>query len=180
MAYPFVPFLRYAVAQPATPRLPYALDLTPAEAAEFNVQPAKGGAHGAAKLPSDNRLVIPKIGVNMRIVEGPTESTLWRGAWHVPGTSTPDRGGNTVISGHRWQYRAGSNTLYLADRVKKGDLVLAYWNGKAKKYRVTETKLVAPDASYINAPTAKPRITIYTCAPLFSTKFRLVLIAELA
>jgi LPXTG-site transpeptidase (sortase) family protein len=178
LLYPLVPLMRYSAFQPATPRLPYAVDLTPAEAAEFNVQPATAASNGVAKLPSGNRLVIPKIGVNMRILEGKNESVLWRGAWHIPGTSTPDKGGNTVISGHRWQYRAGSNTLYLADRVKKGDLMVVYWNGKARKYRVTETKLVNPDAGYIQAPSAKPRITVYTCAPLFSTKYRLVLIGE--
>jgi LPXTG-site transpeptidase (sortase) family protein len=175
LLYPFVPLARYAIAPPAQPRLPYPVDLPPAVAQELKIRPAKAGA----VAPRDNRLVIPSIGVNMRVLEGPNENVLWRGAWRIPGTSTPNKGGNTVITGHRFQYRAGSNTLYLADKVKKGDLMVAYWNGKPYTYRVTEKKLVAPNADYIHAPSAKPRLTVYTCAPLFSTKQRLVLIGEL-
>src|ERR1051326_1234766 len=48
-------------------------------------------------IPSDNRLVIPSIGVNMPILEGPTQKTLDRGGiWHIPNTSNPSSGGNTV------------------------------------------------------------------------------------
>lgn len=174
VVYPFLPLMRYAVAQPAMPRLPYPVDLPAVVAAEMKVKPAKAGA----VVPRDNRLVIPSIGVNLRIVDGPDEKTLWRGAWRIPGTSTPNKGGNTVVSAHRWQYRSGSNTLYLADKVKKGDLMVAYWNGKPYTFRVTEKKLVAADADYIQAPSAKPKLTVYTCAPLFSTKQRLVLVGE--
>ncbi len=174
VAYPFWPLVRYTVAPPTLPRLPYPADISAAVAAETKVQPAKAGA----VIPSGNRLAIPAIGVNMRIVEGPPESVLSKGAWHIPGTSIPPEGGNTVISGHRWQYRSGSNTLYLADRVKIGDLMVVYCGGKSYAYRVTETKLVDPNDVYIHYPSENAKLTVYTCAPLFSTTHRLVLIGE--
>ncbi|MBI2577861.1 MAG: hypothetical protein HYV77_03415, partial [Candidatus Wildermuthbacteria bacterium] len=44
-----------------------------------------------------NTLVIPKIGVEIPIIEGADEKALWKGAWRLPETSSPDKGSNTVI-----------------------------------------------------------------------------------
>lgn len=133
------------------------------------------------KRPADNRLVIPKIGVNLPIVEGDnSENALWKGAWRVTDSSNPKEGGNTVLSAHRFRYRPPSNlTLYLLDQVKKGDVMIVYWEGKEYDYRVSDTKIVPRENTDIAEPTLTDQLTVFTCHPLFSTKERLVVVGEL-
>lgn len=129
--------------------------------------------------PIDNRLVIPKIGVDTQIVEGKTETTLYQGVWRVPSGSTPDQGSNTILTGHRFQYRPPNNTtFYLLDKLTAGDEVIVFWNQKKHEYRVTETKVVANNDFSIQAGTSDTRLTLYTCTPLFSTTKRLVVVAS--
>lgn len=178
--YPLLPAIRYAVVKPA-PVLPYQTKLT---------QTDKAGALAALPglpvvenkpLPAGNRMVIPSIGVDMPILEGPDQSTLDRGGiWRIPGTSDPIKGGNMVLSGHRWQYLPPSSlTLYLLDKVKNGEPVLVYWQGQEYDYVITRRDVVSPDRVDILANTPEPRLTIFTCTPVFSTKFRLVLYGTL-
>lgn len=131
--------------------------------------------------PADNRLVIPKIGVNLPIVEGEeSDSALWKGAWRITDSSTPKIGGNTVLSAHRFRYRPPSNlTLYLLDQVQPGDLMIVYWEGKEYDYRVSTTKIVARENTDIAEPTLTSQLTVFTCHPLFSTKERLVVVGDL-
>lgn len=196
LAYPFIPKLQYAIARP-TPVIPYASDLlqkaaavksVPAPAvagqpAAPNVQPrvSKIVVSGTKPKPVTNRLVIPTIGVDMPILEGPTEKVLDRGgAWHLPNTSDPSKGGNTVLSGHRWKYLPPSSmTLYLLDRVQDGDPIIIYWKGVEYDYIVSGRKVVTPKQVDILNNTDSPRLTIFTCTPLFSTSHRLVLFADL-
>jgi sortase A len=131
--------------------------------------------------PVDNRLVIPKIGVNMPIIEGAiADDALWKGIWHIPGSANPIEGGNMVLSGHRFRYRPPSNlTLYLLDQVKPGDIMIIYWQGKEFDYKVSQTKIVPRENTDMADPSLEPRLTVFTCHPLFSTKNRLVVIGEL-
>jgi LPXTG-site transpeptidase (sortase) family protein len=171
LGYPFFPWARYAILRPA-PSVPYTTKL-----AGTSYLPVAGPREPTK--PEGNRLVIPKIGVDMPIVEGPTETALWRGVWRIPGTSTPDKGGNTVLSGHRFQYRPpNTSTLYLLDRLENGDAIIVYWNDEEYDYIVRDRRVVEPDAVEILAPTETAQLIVFTCTPLFTTKQRLVLIAE--
>jgi len=128
-----------------------------------------------------NRLVIPKIGVNMPITGGNNDEYAWSlGAWIDPQTSTPDKGSNTALSAHRFQYRPpSSKTFYLLDKLEEGDEVVVYWEDKLYTYRVTGSSVVTPYAAEVLEPTDNSTITLITCTPLFSTKNRLVVTAEL-
>lgn len=127
-----------------------------------------------------NRLKIPSIGVDMPLIQDASANALLKGGWVFPGTSTPPQGGNTVIFGHRVRYMPPiSNTFYKLDRVQVGDSLSIIWQGKTYSYRVTLTKLIEPtDLSVLNK-TEVARVTLITCAPLFSTKQRLEVVAEL-
>lgn len=199
LVYPFVPIIKYAIAKPA-PEAPYETRLfepvmasviqpqtdpaapetgNPAERAAAGQKVARPSKKAVKPKPRDNRLVIPKIGVDVAIVVSPNqEEALAKGIWHIPGTSFPDRGSNTVLSGHRFRFLSGNRTLYLLDKLEKGDPIIIYWKGKEYDYVVTAEKIVGPRAVEILDPTDKPRLTIFTCSPLFSTKERLVLIAK--
>ena len=127
------------------------------------------------------RLTIKKIGVDTEIVEGNNaHAALEQGVWRMPVGSTPDRGGNTVLTAHRYKFLPPSDkTFYLLDKLEKGDEVVIQWQGKQFTYRVTETKVVSPKAVEILRNTELPRLTLFTCTPLFTSKNRLVVIAAL-
>ena len=131
-------------------------------------------------LEVNNRLVIPKIGINMPVFLADNPNPLLRGGWMFPATSTPDKGGNTVIFGHRFRLLPPfGNTLYALDKVYVGDEITLNWHGQTYRYIVIESKIIEPtDFSVLNS-TDTSRVTIITCSPLFSTKQRLVVIAEL-
>lgn len=208
LSIPIWPILRYQVAGPVStpeePVFPYESDLIAAdgtiavptsgqEPIELlaNVRQALNAPLPTTKRvkakvtqkkrPADNRLVIPKIGVNLPIVEGQeSDSALWKGAWRVTNSSTPREGGNTVLSAHRFRYRPPSNlTLYLLDKVQAGDIMIVYWQGKEYDYRVSKTKIVPRENTDIAEPTLTAQLTVFTCHPLFSTKERLVVVGEL-
>ena len=127
-----------------------------------------------------NRLVIGKIGVNMPLFVSNNGNTLLKGGWVFPNTSTPDVGGNTVIFGHRFRYLPPiSNTFYKLDKIKIGDEFSITWKGTTYRYRVRETKIIEPTDLSVMKTSETPIVTLITCAPLFSTKQRLVVIADL-
>ncbi len=152
----------------ATSGLPY----------ETHVPNAKPAAKRQV-IPSDNRLVIPRIAVNDHVFEGTDPHLLNQGIWARPNTSTPPAGGNTVLAGHRFSY-AGNPSLYSLDKVKVGDYIVIYWGRKEYDYQVVETKEVAAIALEIENPTTDPQLTLYTCTPLWHPVNRLVVIAKLA
>ena len=127
-----------------------------------------------------NKLVIPKIGVEVSIVEGATEQALSKGAWRLPGTSTPDQGGNIALAGHRFRYEAPyPHIFYLLDKLEQGDTFKIAWEGKEYHYAVSEISIVQPDDLSILQQTQNSTVTLITCTPLFSAERRLVVRAEL-
>jgi len=173
--YPFWPQVEYAINPPKTNSYPY-----PTKLQGTNTNQT-GKPTIADKIPGDNRVVIPKIGVDMKIVEGTDEKiALNQGAWRYPTTSMPNKGGNTVITGHRFKYRPPSKeTFYLLDKLEKGDKFIVYWQGIEYDYEITETKVVEKNAVEILNDTEDPIVTLFTCTPLFTTKQRLVVIGKL-
>ncbi len=156
--------------------------------ANFNANTAQqSGATNATparNLPpvgtKDNRILIPKIGVNMPIVEGETAAALDRGAWRLPQTSVDPQVGNMAISAHRYRFKPpSSETFYLLDQLVVDDTFSIEWNGKEYTYRVQETKVVLPTAMEVLNPTLSPVVTLITCTPLFSTAKRLIVVGAL-
>ena len=129
---------------------------------------------------SPNRLIIPKIGVNAPIVESESEKFgLSQGAWHLPDSSSPDRGGNTVITGHRFKYLPPNNvTFYSFDKLGEGDFVSVIWNKEEYDYYIVETKIVPATEVSILEASNEAKLTLFTCHPIYSTEKRLVVVAE--
>ncbi|MFA5131124.1 MAG: sortase [Patescibacteria group bacterium] len=130
---------------------------------------------------SPDRLIIPKIGVNAPIILSDNEKTgLSKGAWLVPFGSTPDKGGNTIITGHRFKYLPPNNTtFYLFDKLKTGDIFSILWQGRQYNYRVRQTMIIDPSNSSPYNISPKAIVTLYTCDPIYSTKNRLVIVSDL-
>lgn len=128
-----------------------------------------------------NRLIITKIGINAPIVESQDEDYgLARGSWHVPETSTPDQGSNTVITGHRFKYLPPNNvTFYLLDKLENDDIISVIWNDKEYYYKVRESKIVGRTETSILNSSDNPILTLFTCDPIYSEENRLVVVGEL-
>lgn len=151
------------------------------------VQPASTTPTAENKTPRPektaeikDRIIIPKIGVNAPIIVSKSEKYgLNHGAWLVPDTSTPEKGSNTVITGHRFKYLPPNNlTFYLLDKLSVGDEINITWRDKKYGYKVASTKVVPATEVSILEPTAEPTLTVFTCDPIYSTKNRLVVVAE--
>ncbi len=127
-----------------------------------------------------DHLVISSVNINMPVFLGDTEKTLNKGGWLFPTTSRPEKGGNSVIFGHRYMYRPPkSNTFWNLDKVNIGDEMVLYWKGKEYKYKVFQKKIVEPKDLSVMKPSSGSILTVITCTPLFTTKQRLVIVGTL-
>ena len=132
--------------------------------------------------PKTNHLIIPSMLLNGEVFEGPVSQqykTLKKGLWRWPASSTPDKGGNTVIMGHRFTYTNPRGVLYYLNKVKTGDEIGLLWNNKQYIYKVSSVREVPPTEVSIEDSTTDARLTIFTCTPLWVPKNRLVIVAEL-
>jgi len=107
------------------------------------------------------------------------QHTLNSGVVRLPTGSTPDKGGNTVIVGHRFSYTAPRGIFYFLNKVHVNDEIGLVWNDKTYAYKVASVQQVPPTEISVEAPTVDARLTLYTCTPLWLPKERLVIIAEL-
>lgn len=160
----------YLAGAPLIPELTYA-------AQKSIVAPAQEKA--SLKKAGENRLSINEIFVDGLIHEGEdAETTLHKGLWRRPKSSTPDKGGNTVIVAHRFLFTDGPNTFYHLPKIEPGDELNLVWGGKNYSYLVTETKIVSADTTDIEKNTPDDRLTLYTCTPLWSSHERFVVVAK--
>ena len=127
-----------------------------------------------------DRLIIEKAGIDLALIQSQSSLALWQGGWVFPSDSTPDKGGNTVIFGHRFRYLPPiSNTLYSLDKVQLGDQFSIIWKGVTYHYKVTEKKVVDPTDLSVLDQSRSSEVTIVTCWPLFSSKQRLVVVGTI-
>ncbi len=128
----------------------------------------------------DNRLVIPTIGVHIGVFEGEDDSVLSKGAWRRPGTGTPATGGNTVITGHRFQYVPPNNrTFYNLDKLEIGSKVFVFWDGIEYVYEIYDKFVIEPHQTEIEKHMQGNTLTLYTCHPLWTADQRLVVRGKL-
>jgi len=123
------------------------------------------------------RLIIPRLRLNAPIGSTADRKALARGPAHISGTSQPGESGNVGISGHRTMFTRPFNRL---NALRPGDLIILGIPAGQVRYRVAWTKVVKPQAVGVLAATKTPSVTLTTCTPVGSAKYRLVVRAELA
>jgi len=129
-----------------------------------------------------NSLIIPKILLDQPTLEGPEKdwfNLLKQGIWRWPGSSTPDRGGNTVFLAHRFSYTGPHGAFYYLNKLKSGDEIGVLWKNKLYHYKVASSSEVPPTDTAIEKNTADAEITLFTCTPLWHPVNRLVVVAKL-
>ncbi len=120
---------------------------------------------------------IPKIGLDMVVVEGTDEPRLQQGPGHYPGTPLPGEAGNAAIAGHRTTYL---HPFYSLDELAPGDAITITTTQGSFRYDVTGSQVVSPDDVAVVGPTSTPQLTLTTCNPRYSASQRLVVHAALA
>lgn len=133
---------------------------------------------GDPEYSGPNKLVLPQIFVDHPVLEGESIYTANKGIWRLPWTSAPDKGGNTVLVGHRFLYGRDPAVFYSLDKMKVDDELALYWNNQRYVYKVSEVKTVNPWDKSVEAPAGDDRLTLYTCTPLWNGRNRLVVIAQ--
>lgn len=147
----------------------------------------------SANVGPDPKLIIPKINIEVPIVFGigndyaSQQAGMSRGVTHfaVEGaSSTPGQVGNTALSGHSSNdvFDGGSYKFIFAqlDRLETGDTVYVNYEGVRYTYAVTKKEVVLPtDIKKLVYDTGgKPVLTLITCTPLGTARYRLLVTAE--
>lgn len=134
----------------------------------------------ASNKPEQNELIIPALQLDQPIYEGrDTYAELDKGVWRWPNGSTPDKGSNTILLGHRFTYTTPQGVFYFLNLLKVGDTITINWSGTLYTYQVYQTEVVSPDHVEILDPTPQPTLTMYTCTPTWWPVNRLVIKAHL-
>lgn len=123
------------------------------------------------------RIKIPRINVDVVVVEGTTASALRAGAGHYPNTPLPCEKGNVAIAGHRTTYGKPFNNL---DLMRPGDDIILETPVGSCTYKVAKAPFVVlPTDGSVLLPTPAPSLTLTTCNPKGSAKQRLIVRAAL-
>jgi sortase A len=125
-----------------------------------------------------DHLVIPKIHLDVYVVQGVADEDLRRGPGHYPQTVMPGQNGNAAIAGHRTTYGA---PFFSADELAIGDsILLTDTADRTFVYKVSaRPRVVSPDDVAVLDNTPFPQLTLTTCNPRFSATSRLVIVARL-
>lgn len=131
-------------------------------------------------------LSIPRIDLEVVVVEGVSKEDLKKGPGHYPGTPLPGQAGNSGIAGHRTTYGAPFNRI---DELVPGDEVrIATLQGQFI-YDVIPAPgqpadgqawyVVTPDQVEVLDDMGDNRITLTACHPKYSARERIIVHAVL-
>jgi sortase A len=106
-------------------------------------------------------LRIPRIGLEVPVLEGTDELTLNRALGHIEDTALPGVDGNIGIAGHRdGFFRALMNVV-------PGDAIEVEALHSTEQYTIERTWIVTPDDVSVLDPTTEPSVTLVTCYPFY-------------
>lgn len=106
-------------------------------------------------------LRIPKIGLEVAVLEGTDDFTLNRAVGHIEDTARPGDKGNVGIAGHRDGFFRG-----LKDIVKGDTMELETVTGR-QTYRVDDIWIVNPEDVQVLDPTPRAALTLVACYPFY-------------
>lgn len=148
--------------------------------------------------PPENRVIIPKLGLNIPLVT-PSYSSLLREDWegveediqaalqhgvvHYPGTARPGQAGNFFVTGHSsyypWADGKYKTVFARMHEMNIGDEYWVYYGGDKHRYVIMSKKEVKPsDVTVLDQPINKRISTLMTCTPVGTTLRRLIIKAQ--
>ena len=123
------------------------------------------------------RLRIPRIGLDVAVIEGTDPADLLKAPGHMTGSALPGGPANCILAGHRDLHFKRLGELQRGDRV---DLQAGE---RTYSYRIDSIKIVAPTESSVLQPGNEAILTLITCYPfrfVGSAPKRYVVVARLA
>ena len=138
-------------------------------------------AYKARSVPvgdSLTRIEMPKIGVDVVVVEGTSASALRAGAGHYPETPLPCELGNVAIAGHRTTYGKPFANI---DRLGPGDVIVLETPVGSCTYEVSRAPFVvlADERSVVANTPGHAGLTLTSCHPKGSASHRIVVAATM-
>ncbi|HEY1305695.1 MAG TPA: class D sortase [Vicinamibacterales bacterium] len=106
-------------------------------------------------------LRIPRIHLEVPVLEGTEELALNRGTGHIVDTALPGADGNVGIAGHR------DGFFRVLRDVAPGDAIELESLHATEIYRIERTWIVGPDDVSVLDPTTTPSLTLVTCYPFY-------------
>jgi sortase A len=106
-------------------------------------------------------LRIPKIHVEVPVLEGTDDLSLNRGVGHVAGTANPGENGNTAIAGHRDGFFRGLKDVGLGDAIEMDT------PGRTVTYVIDRITIVDRNDVSVLEPTPRASLTLVTCYPFY-------------
>jgi sortase A len=130
-------------------------------------------------VPKDGEAVgilkIPRLHLDMVVVQGTTIQDLMKGPGHYPGTAFPwSDHGRVAIAGHRTTYL---RPFWALDTMRPGDRIQIQTEFGTFEYRVTGLRVVLPTAMWVARQTSSPTLVLTTCNPRFSSSQRIAVFA---
>lgn len=107
------------------------------------------------------RVSIPKINLDVIVVEGTNHRALRVGPGHLKSTPAPGELGNSVISAHRDTF---FRHIY---ELAKGDEIQVRRGGRTYTFQVTGKKIVEPNDVSVLKNSTDARLTLITCYPTY-------------
>jgi sortase A len=129
--------------------------------AQQKIPAATESASAVVKDDGLTRVSIPKINLDVIVVEGTNHKALRVGPGHLKQTPAPGDLGNSVISAHRDTF---FRHIY---ELAKGDEIQVRRSGRTYTFQVTGKKIVQPDDVSILNNTPDARLTLITCYPTY-------------
>ena len=147
--------------------------------------------------PYENRVVIPKIGKNIPLVEIKNRKVdseheledifmkeLENWVVRYPGSAVPWEEWNSFIFGHSsnfpWMNGDYNEVFSNLNFLEEWDEIIIYYNQKKFKYIVKEKRVIKPgDVSVLKKNISKKELSIMTCWPIWTTLNRLVVTGEM-
>ncbi|MCP4524224.1 MAG: sortase [Candidatus Gracilibacteria bacterium] len=147
--------------------------------------------------PYQNRVIIPKIGKNIPLVDIKNRALdssnelnnifmkeLEKGIIRYPGSAKPGKEGNSFIFGHSsnfpWIKGDYNDVFALLDNVEFDDEIIVYYNQKKYKYIIRKKHVISPgNVSVLKQEKNTSELTLMTCWPIGTTLNRLIVTAEL-
>ena len=138
----------------------------------------------------DPRLIIPKLNIdvpiNFDVPLSDVMSAMNHGVAHyrISGASAyPGEIGNFIITGHSAGDVYSSNPYkYIfsgLERLEEGDLIYVNYKSVRYTYKVTGKQVIEPtNVAALIVQTDRPLITLVTCTPLGTSRFRLLVTGE--
>jgi LPXTG-site transpeptidase (sortase) family protein len=163
------------IAPSASPALPSSRPgSTPTMPAVPTATPIATPSPGPTEIVA-RRILIPRLGIDLRIIEGDGVDAPMDKAAHYPGSAWPDGGSNIYIYAH-----AQTGMFLTLWDAKVGDeVVLELVDRTSRRYLVTEVKpRVRWNAMEYLDPTSTEQLTLQTSTSYTATAPRFIVIAE--